>query len=83
MTLPKPGARPKKPSAIGGRIDDIQDGLVIATLVDHSGWSYYAEIDLDRFADIDQPHCVPGALFHIKNPGPELKLRRKTVRGDE
>jgi hypothetical protein len=61
---------------IEGHIDEVHGGIVYATLVDHSGWSYYAEIDLDRFADVDQPHCAPGVTFTIKDPGPELKLRR-------
>jgi len=60
------------------RFDDEGTGYVSATLLDSGNYSYYAEIDLDRFEQIDQAHCIPGALFTI-SAGSELKVRRKTV----
>ena len=66
-----------KKQSIEGVILERFDSHVSVTLIDAGGWDYWAEIDLDRFADTDQPHCVPGALFIISEPGPELKLLRK------
>jgi len=63
------------------RFDDEGTGYVSATLLDSGNYSYYAEIDLDRFADTDQPLCVPGTLFTI-SAGSELKVRRKIVSTD-
>lgn len=67
--------RIRQKRAIEGVVVERFDDYITATLIDAGGWEYYAEIDLDRFADTDQPHCKPGALFYISEPGPELKLR--------
>lgn len=67
----------KQIKIIEGRIDEVRDGLVIATLVDPGGWAYYAEIDIDRFSDVDQPHVQPGTLFTVRDPGPVLKVHHK------
>ena len=64
---------------IQGSIDDVRDGIVCATLVDASGWSYYAEIDLDRFSDADQPGCTIGARFTISEPGPVLRMVKRRL----
>lgn len=53
------------------------DSHISATLTDAGGRPYPAEIDIDRFADVDQPNCQPGALFIISDPGPELRLLRR------
>ena len=63
---------------IEGCVDDVRDGIVYAQLIDGNNDAYCAEIDLDRFDDSDQPHCVPGALFLIKEPGPEIRLLLRT-----
>lgn len=72
-----------KTSVIQGVVLKRHDTYIEASLTDAARRTYYAEVDLDRFADIDQPHCVPGTQFIIKEPGPELKLirQRKGVSG--
>lgn len=64
---------------IEGHVEERHDdlGFITATLIDSSGWSYYAEIDINRFSALDQPLLQPGVLFLITEPGPELKVRRK------
>lgn len=59
---------------IEGVVTERFDDYISATLIDSGNYSYYAEIDLDRFAEVDQPHCEPGALFTISADS-ELKLR--------
>lgn len=63
------------------RFEDGPNGYISATLLDAGGFGYYAEIDLDRFDDTEQPHCQPGVSFTI-SAGSELKLRRRTCRCD-
>ena len=51
--------------------------IVACTLIDESGWTYYAEIDVDRFPEADQPLLEPGVLFTIREPGPEVRIDRR------
>lgn len=61
---------------IEGRILERRDSYVTATMTNRNGKQFYAEIDLDRFADSDRPDCQPGTLFIVDHPRPDLKLRR-------